>query len=52
LKYETKEFEQMNWKEEYKPFLWMFGIFLFVYFLPVENAEFKTALFSAVELSK
>lgn len=42
----------MNWKEEYKPFLWIFGFFLFAYFLPINNPDFKTAIISAIELLK
>jgi len=42
----------MNWKEEYKPLLWIGGFFMLAYFMPVQNAEFKEALFSAFELTK
>jgi len=42
----------MNWKEEYKPLLWIGGFFLLAYFMPVQNAEFKEALLSAFELTK
>ena len=42
----------MNWKDEYKPFLWILGFFLFTYFLPLTNPVFKEALFSAFELTK
>ena len=42
----------MNWKEEYKPFLWISGFFLFAYFMPISNFEFKEAILSAFELTK
>ena len=42
----------MNWKEEYKPFLWILGFFLFAYLMPVDNNIFKQAVFSAFELTK
>jgi len=42
----------LNWKEEYKPFLWILGFFLFAYFMPVSNSEFKEAIYSAFELAK
>jgi len=42
----------MNWKEEYKPFLWILGFFLFAYFMPISNIGFKEAIFSAFELTK
>jgi len=42
----------MNWKEEYKPFLWILGFFLFAYFMPISNLEFKEAILSAFELTK
>jgi uncharacterized protein len=42
----------MNWKEEYKPFLWISGFFLFAYFMPIYNIEFKEAILSAFELTK
>jgi uncharacterized membrane protein YraQ (UPF0718 family) len=42
----------MNWREEYKPFLWIIGFFLFAYFLPLSNPVFKEAILSAFELIK
>jgi len=42
----------MNWKSEYKPFLWIFAFFLFSYFMPIENLDFKEAIISAFELTK
>ena len=42
----------MNWKDEYKPLLWILGFFLLAYFMPLQNAAFKEALFSAFELTK
>jgi len=42
----------MNWKVEYKTFLWIFGFFLFAYFVPFENTNFKEAIYSAFLLIK
>jgi hypothetical protein len=42
----------MNWKEEYRPFLWILGFFLFAYFMPVGDEHFKEAIFSSLDLLK
>lgn len=42
----------MNWKEEYKYFLWILGFFLFAYFMPVENDSFNKAIGEALSLTK
>jgi uncharacterized protein len=42
----------MNWKEEYKPFLWIAGFFLAAYFIPLSDPVFKGAIISAFELVK
>ncbi len=42
----------MNWKEEYKPFLWILVFFLFAYFLPVGAARFDSAVNEALALVK
>jgi uncharacterized protein len=42
----------MNWKEQYKSFLWIAGFFLFAYFMPIENPNFKSALNEAFVLAK
>ena len=42
----------MNWKEEYKNFLWIVGIFLLAYFMPIESNSFKNAIFNGFELLK
>jgi uncharacterized membrane protein YraQ (UPF0718 family) len=42
----------MNWKEEYKPFLWILGFFLLVYYLPVGAARFDSAVNEALALVK
>jgi hypothetical protein len=42
----------MNWKEEYKIFLWILGFFLFAYFMPIENAAFAGAIIAAFDLAK
>ena len=42
----------MNWKEEYKIFLWILGFFLFAYFMPIENESFASAVLAAFDLAK
>ncbi len=42
----------MNWKEEYKPFLWIIGFFLLAYFMPLANINFRESVFSALSLTK
>jgi uncharacterized membrane protein YraQ (UPF0718 family) len=42
----------MNWKEEYKIFLWILGFFLFAYFMPIENETFSAAIIAAFDLAK
>jgi hypothetical protein len=42
----------MNWKEQYKSFLWILVFFLFAYFMPIENSTFKSALNEAFVLAK
>lgn len=42
----------MNWKEQYKSFLWISGFFLFAYFLPIENETFRKSLIEAFALAK
>ncbi len=42
----------MNWKEEYKIFLWILGFFLSAYFMPIENEVFSGAIIAAFELTK
>jgi uncharacterized membrane protein YraQ (UPF0718 family) len=42
----------MNWREQYKPLLWISGFFLFAYFMPLSNPEFKEAIYSAFKLIK
>ena len=42
----------MNWREQYKSFLWILGFFLFAYFMPIENQSFKSALNEAFVLAK
>jgi len=40
------------WKKEYKYLLWMAGIFLIVYFLPIELARFTNAVQESLHLLK
>ena len=42
----------MNWKKEYKRFLWILGFFLVAYYLPLETASFKNAIYEALALVK
>jgi len=42
----------LNWKEEYKPFLWILGFFLSAYFMPLGNERFDSALYEAFSLLK
>ena len=42
----------MNWKEEYKTFLWILSFFLFAYFMPVDNSVFQEAVLSAFKLTE
>ena len=40
----------MNWKKQYKNLLFLIGIFLVAYFLPIGNNVFKNAIIDALEL--
>lgn len=42
----------MEWKEQYKSFLWILGFFLFAYFMPIEDVSFKGAILAAFDLAK
>jgi hypothetical protein len=42
----------MNWKEQYKSFLWILGFFLFAYYMPIENESFKNAIIESFTLAK
>jgi len=42
----------MNWKEQYKSFLWIAGFFVFAYFLPIESEKFQGAINDALSLTK
>jgi uncharacterized membrane protein YraQ (UPF0718 family) len=42
----------MNWKRELKILLWIAAVFVFVYFMPLENARFAEALFSMFDLAR
>lgn len=42
----------MNWKEQYKSFLWILGFFIFAYYMPIETESFKNAIFEAFSLAK
>lgn len=42
----------MNWKEQYKSFLWIAGFFIFAYFMPIESEKFRGAISDALSLTK
>ena len=42
----------MNWKDEYKPLLWLSGFFLAAYLMPLQQLDFQVAILSALELLK
>lgn len=42
----------MEWKEQYKSFLWIVGFFVFAYYMPIEESGFRTALLEAFSLAK
>lgn len=42
----------MNWKEQYKSFLWILGFFLFAYFMPIESETFENAIYESLVLAK
>jgi uncharacterized membrane protein YraQ (UPF0718 family) len=42
----------VDWKEQYKSFLWILGFFLFAYFMPIESDSFKGAILSAFDLAR
>ncbi|MCF7805098.1 MAG: permease [Candidatus Marinimicrobia bacterium] len=42
----------MNWKSEYKVLLWMVGLFLFAFFLPMGYPQFRQSVFDALALTK
>ncbi len=42
----------MNWKEQYKSFLWITGFFLFAYFMPIETEKFRNSIIDAFALAK
>ncbi len=42
----------MNWKDEYKALILIFGFFLFGYLMPIGNERFNGAIFEALSLTK
>ena len=42
----------MEWKKEVKIFAWIFGFFLFAYFMPIGTARFNNAFIEALALIK
>jgi len=42
----------MEWKEQYKPFLWILGFFIFAYFMPIESEVFRNAVNESLVLAK
>jgi len=42
----------VKWKSEFKPLFWIVGLFLFAYFLPLNNTQFHRSIFDALALTK
>ena len=42
----------MDLRSEYKPFLWILGFFLFIYFMPLGTERFDSAVYEALVLAK
>ena len=42
----------MKFNTEYKPFLWILGFFLLIYFMPLNHPAFQESVLSALELTK
>ncbi|MBD3275668.1 MAG: hypothetical protein GF372_10170, partial [Candidatus Marinimicrobia bacterium] len=42
----------MNWKSEYKPFLWIVGFFLLAFFMPLESQDFRQSIYDSLTLTK
>lgn len=42
----------MNWKEDYKKLIWMIGLFLIAFYLPVGKTQFDQALKESLLLAK
>ena len=42
----------MNWKEEYKKLIWIVGIFIIAFYLPVGNIRFNQAIHESLVLAK
>jgi uncharacterized protein len=42
----------MNWKDEYKTLLWISGLFILIYYMPLESTGFQQSVYSGLELVK
>ncbi len=42
----------MNWKDEYKPLLWILGFFLLAYYMPLGNKHFSGAVMEGLQLAQ
>lgn len=42
----------MDWKSEYKKFLWILSFFLFAYYLPINSETFRNSIIDAFALAK
>lgn len=42
----------MDWKSEYKKFLWILSFFLFAYFMPINSETFRNSIIDAFALAK
>ena len=42
----------MNWKSEYKPLLWVVGFFLFAFFMPLQDSQFRQSIYDSLALTQ
>mgnify|MGYP000150350787 CR=1 FL=1 len=42
----------MNWKSEYKHFVWIVLFFLIAYFMPLQDGQFRKSIYDALALTK
>ena len=42
----------MDWRSEWKPLVWIIGLFLAAYFLPLDHAVFLQSIHAALELAR
>ncbi len=49
---EYRKHIRMNRKEEYKKLIWIVGLFLLIYYLPISHNRFTSAIYEALALAK